>query len=227
MGPSVALPTKEAAVLRGHEGAVLAVRFNHDGKYCLSCGKDRTLRLWNPHNGLHIKTYSGHARDVRDVAVSRYPNFSLFWSIFNSEIKGSVLLPSVLWFLLLLLLLYTAQLQLHEQWLWILSSSGGGDKSDNAKLSSCGGDRQLFYWDVTTGRIIRKFRGHDSEVCFITNSGCLLNPHDEIGPLSIWVYQNRKSVPSYLPLLTFFMNFLLPKLMAHSFKIWASAAQGF
>ncbi|KAH9549693.1 hypothetical protein CY35_10G032500 [Sphagnum magellanicum] len=70
MGPSVALPTKEAAVLRGHEGAVLAVRFNHDGKYCLSCGKDRTLRLWNPHNGLHIKTYSGHARDVRDVAVS-------------------------------------------------------------------------------------------------------------------------------------------------------------
>jgi hypothetical protein len=41
------------------------------------------------------------------------------------------------------------------------------------------------------------------------------------------VYQNRKSVPSYLPLLTFFMNFLLPKLMAHSFKIWASAAQGF
>lgn len=82
MGPSVALPTKEAAVLRGHEGAVLAVRFNHDGKYCLSCGKDRTLRLWNPHNGLHIKTYSGHARDVRDVAVSRYPNFSLFWSSF-------------------------------------------------------------------------------------------------------------------------------------------------
>ncbi len=96
MGPSVALPTKEAAVLRGHEGAVLAVRFNHDGKYCLSCGKDRTLRLWNPLNGLHIKTYSGHARDVRDVAVSRYPNFSLFGIHFFSEIKGSVLLPSVL-----------------------------------------------------------------------------------------------------------------------------------
>jgi mitogen-activated protein kinase organizer 1 len=227
MGPSVALPTKEAAVLRGHEGAVLAVRFNHDGKYCLSCGKDRTLRLWNPHNGLHIKTYSGHAREVRDVAVSRYPNFSLFWILVFSEIKGSVSLPSVLWFLLLLLLLYTAQLQLHEQWLWILSSWGGGDKSDNAKLSSCGGDRQLFYWDVTTGRIIRKFRGHDSEVCFITNSGSLLNPRDEIGPLSIWVYQNRKSVPSYLPLLTFFMNFLLSKLMAHSFKMRASAAQGF
>lgn len=36
---------------------------------------------------------------------------------------------------------------------------------DNSKLCSCGGDRQIFYWDVSTGRVIRKFRGHDSEVC--------------------------------------------------------------
>lgn len=36
---------------------------------------------------------------------------------------------------------------------------------DNSKLCSCGGDRQIFYWDVATGRVIRKFRGHDSEVC--------------------------------------------------------------
>ncbi|KAH0775962.1 hypothetical protein KY290_007373 [Solanum tuberosum] len=35
---------------------------------------------------------------------------------------------------------------------------------DNSKLCSCGGDRQVFYWDVSTGHVIRKFRGHDSEV---------------------------------------------------------------
>lgn len=35
---------------------------------------------------------------------------------------------------------------------------------DNSKLCSCGGDRQVFYWDVASGRVIRKFRGHDSEV---------------------------------------------------------------
>lgn len=35
---------------------------------------------------------------------------------------------------------------------------------DNSKLCSCGGDRQVYYWDVATGRVIRKFRGHDSEV---------------------------------------------------------------
>lgn len=35
---------------------------------------------------------------------------------------------------------------------------------DNSKLCSCGGDRQVFYWDVASGRVIRKFRGHDGEV---------------------------------------------------------------
>lgn len=38
---------------------------------------------------------------------------------------------------------------------------------DNSKLCSCGGDRQIFYWDVSTGRVIRKFRGHDGEVCLL------------------------------------------------------------
>lgn len=64
------LPTKEANVLKGHEGAVLAVRFNKDGNYCLSCGKDRTLRLWNPHKGILIKIYKSHGREVRDVCVT-------------------------------------------------------------------------------------------------------------------------------------------------------------
>lgn len=66
----VELPTREVNILRGHEGAVLAVRFNGNGNYCLSCGRDRTLRLWNPHRGLPIKSYKAHAREVRDVDVS-------------------------------------------------------------------------------------------------------------------------------------------------------------
>jgi WD40 repeat protein len=38
-----------------------------------------------------------------------------------------------------------------------------------ARLVSGGGDRQVFVWDVATGRTIRKFRGHDgivNTVCF-------------------------------------------------------------
>ncbi|GBF92112.1 hypothetical protein Rsub_04459 [Raphidocelis subcapitata] len=69
--PAAALPSKEAFELTGHEGAVLNVRLNPAGTYCLSCGKDRTVRLWNPHKGIPIKTYSGHGYEARDASVSR------------------------------------------------------------------------------------------------------------------------------------------------------------
>lgn len=39
--PGAQLPSKEAFVLEGHEGAVLNVRFNPAGTYCMSCGKVR------------------------------------------------------------------------------------------------------------------------------------------------------------------------------------------
>lgn len=64
------LPTRETATLVGHDGPVLAVRFNSQGTYCLSCGRDRTIKLWNPYKQTLIKTYAGHGHDVRDATVS-------------------------------------------------------------------------------------------------------------------------------------------------------------
>lgn len=63
------LPSELVHTLTGHEGPVLNVRFNPKGTYCISCGKDRTLRLWNPVKGLFIKEYRGHGYEVRDVSV--------------------------------------------------------------------------------------------------------------------------------------------------------------
>ncbi|CAN1826315.1 WD repeat domain-containing protein 83 [Linum perenne] len=88
------LPTKEANVLKGHEGAVLAARFNADGNYCLS------LRQ-GPH----------------DPSLEPPPRHS------HQDLQGQF-------------------------------------KVGFVRRRS----RQVFYWDVSTGRVIRKFRGHDSEV---------------------------------------------------------------
>jgi mitogen-activated protein kinase organizer 1 len=71
-GDFPSIPKKESATLKGHEGAVLSVRFNYDGKYCLTTGKDRSIKLWNPHKGLGIKSYLGHGHEVRDVAAARW-----------------------------------------------------------------------------------------------------------------------------------------------------------
>ena len=49
--PLERLPTTEQHCLQGHEGPVLAVRFNSQGTYCLSCGKvgrhRRRRRRWH------------------------------------------------------------------------------------------------------------------------------------------------------------------------------------
>jgi hypothetical protein len=42
-----------------------------EGSYIISCGLDRNLILWNPHTGLPIKTYKGHANEVNDVSSSK------------------------------------------------------------------------------------------------------------------------------------------------------------
>lgn len=50
--------------------SVLAVRWNADGHYCLSGGKDSTVKLWNPHKGMQVAVFAGHGRDVTDLDCS-------------------------------------------------------------------------------------------------------------------------------------------------------------
>lgn len=64
--------------LRGHSGAVLGVRYTSDGAYCMSCGADRKVLLWNPARpaektgAMVIKEYSGpHSKEVTAVAIAK------------------------------------------------------------------------------------------------------------------------------------------------------------
>ncbi|XP_069783601.1 WD repeat domain-containing protein 83 [Narcine bancroftii] len=63
-------PTQQFRSYECNQGAVRAVRFNVDGNYCLTCGSDKTLKLWNPHRGKFLKTYTGHGYEVLDAVGS-------------------------------------------------------------------------------------------------------------------------------------------------------------
>ncbi|NXY90905.1 WDR83 protein, partial [Alcedo cyanopectus] len=41
-----------------------------DGNYCLTCGSDKSLKLWNPHKGTILRSYQGHGYEVLDAAGS-------------------------------------------------------------------------------------------------------------------------------------------------------------
>ncbi len=46
-----------------------------------------------------------------------------------------------------------------------------------SRFASCGGDRQIFLWDVATGRTIRKLAGHDGVVNSVRTSSVLMSGH--------------------------------------------------
>ena len=41
----------------------------------------------------------------------------------------------------------------------------------NDRFASCGGDRSVFLWDVSSGECVRRLRGHDSGVNSLSYSG--------------------------------------------------------
>eukprot|EP00750_Incisomonas_marina_P005543 INCI14006.1.p1 GENE.INCI14006.1~~INCI14006.1.p1 ORF type:complete len:239 (+),score=23.40 INCI14006.1:258-974(+) len=91
--------------LRGHTGPVNGVQFNRTGDYCLSCGQDGTLRLWNPHRpgldgshsgGLLVKAFGGmHQKGALDTAICRdnskfascgNDNTALLWDVTSGQV---------------------------------------------------------------------------------------------------------------------------------------------
>ncbi|KAM6100916.1 LOW QUALITY PROTEIN: WD repeat domain-containing protein 83 [Pterocles gutturalis] len=69
-GPRPELPRRRVRTVECGQGGCRAVRFNVDGNYCLTCGSDKTLKLWNPHKGTALRTYQGHGYEVLDAAGS-------------------------------------------------------------------------------------------------------------------------------------------------------------
>lgn len=63
-------PVHLLRVMPCKQGTVRAVRFNVDGGYCLTCGSDKSIKLWNPHKGTLLHTYSGHGYEVLDARGS-------------------------------------------------------------------------------------------------------------------------------------------------------------
>ena len=89
-----------------------------DGNFCMTCGQDRSICLWNParddmKDGFLIKRYKGpHSNSVNEVSMFVLPG-------------------------------------------------GFTDRApDNNTFVSGGEEREVYLWDVTNAKVLRRFYGH-------------------------------------------------------------------
>lgn len=68
-GPE-AVPRHLHATLSGHKGPINVARYAKGaGKYILTGGQDRTVKLWNANLGTEVKTFAAHGYEVLSIAV--------------------------------------------------------------------------------------------------------------------------------------------------------------
>lgn len=73
LSSSVKLPTHPTQTYAAHRGPVNVVRYNSLGRYLLTGGSDRAIRLWNANQAAEqaIKTYAQHSYEVHALDIAR------------------------------------------------------------------------------------------------------------------------------------------------------------
>lgn len=126
---------------QGHEGAVYALATSQDGKFLVTGGRDRTVRLWDFASRQQLRLWQGHAQAVTAVAIS--PDSR--WAASGSE-DGTIRL----WPL--------QQSDEHRAFqdakdsLWAVAYS-----PDGKRLATAGADGRLRLYDSAAGKLLADF----------------------------------------------------------------------
>jgi serine/threonine protein kinase len=135
-------------VLEGHTAQIEGVAFSPDGKRALSCGHDRTLRLWDVPGRRLVRTIEGHSGPVWNVA-------------FLPDGRRAVSCSSD----------RTLRLWDLESGTELRRYEGHTDEvralalaQDGHRLLSGGLDKSLRLWDVESGEQVRSLHGHEKGI---------------------------------------------------------------
>jgi WD40 repeat protein/serine/threonine protein kinase/pSer/pThr/pTyr-binding forkhead associated (FHA) protein len=171
----------------GHQGAVRSVTFSSDGRYVLSGGDDRLIKLWMVRTGACLQTFRQHQGRILQVLFHPDRQHILsasddqtikIWNIATGQVKqtfeghdnltsiacspdGLYLLaagnPIKLWNI--------AAAQVERTFEGSLAAVRSVVFSPDGRFFLSGGDdQQLKLWEVATGRCLRTLEGHQSGI---------------------------------------------------------------
>lgn len=143
-----------ANTLTGHENSVVSIAVNPNGKTIVSCGGDRTIKVWDLSKGEVISTLKGHSQKVNVVAISP-DGKTLVSGSDDNNIK--------VWNLTTGKEIHT--IEGHSDSVHALAIS-----LDGKTLVSGSDDKTVKVWNLGTGRLIRTFIGHTFWVRSVTIS---------------------------------------------------------
>ncbi len=136
---------------RGHSSAVIKGAFSHDDSWCITCGKDKLLIMWNLKiKGSKERVYRGHEEAVLNVSV----NFDST-RIASCDNSGKVIVwdPKV-----------EAPVHVLDEHTDITYCVvfGRESKEGKGRLITAGHDQKICVWDVYKGTLIGQLQSKHS-----------------------------------------------------------------
>jgi WD40 repeat protein len=144
-------------ILAGHVGAVNALAYSADGKWILSAGADKTLRLWDVASGKVVRNYAGCADVVTSAGFSADGKFVIAGST-DKNLRiwpiGDPIDPKVA-----ATTIAATTTILHPA---IIQSVAFAP--DGLRFATAGDDNLIRVWDRATGLELERFVGHTASV---------------------------------------------------------------
>ncbi len=158
--------------LREHEGGVYSATFSPDGKQIVSCGVDKTIKVWDAATGVEVMTIRGHERLVGPVSFS--PDGKRITS-------GGGDKTIKVWDVATGAELKT--LRGHQDYIESVSFS-----PDGRRIVSGSADKTIKVWDATTGTELMTLRGHEGGVgaVFSPDGNRIVSGGPDDGMIKVW-----------------------------------------